>query len=430
MTVQLIPVTGIGEVLPGDDLAAILAEAAPWLADGDVVAVTSKIVSKAEGRYFDGDREAAIDAETETVVARRGPTRIVRNAHGLVAAAAGVDASNVEPGRVVLLPKNPDDSARRLRGALRSLLGVDVAVVVTDTLGRAWRVGQTDAAIGVAGMSPVLDLRGGTDTHGNPLGVTVTAIADEVAAAADLVKGKTSGTPVAVLRGLPFADGVDGPGAVALVRPVEEDMFALGTAEARELGRREAVGLRRTVREFTGAPVDPAALSRAVAAAVTAPAPHHSEPWRFVHVVDARERLLTAMREAWRADLTADGFTEDAISRRLSRGDVLWRATELLVPVLVADAAHDYPDDRRRDAERTMFQVAMGAGVQNLLVSLAAEGLGACWVSSTMFCPGVVRRELGLPDDWHPMGAVAVGHPASEPRPRPDRDPGRFLLRR
>ena len=430
MTVEIIPVTGIGEVEPGDVLADIVAEAAPWLADGDVLAVTSKIVSKAEGRYFDGDKDKAVDSETTAVVASRGGTRIVRNRHGLVLAAAGVDASNVEPGRLILLPLDPDASARELRAGLKERLEVDVAVVVTDTLGRAWRVGQVDTAIGVAGMAPTLDLRGAVDSYGNDLSVTMTAVADEVAAAADLVKGKTTGIPVAVLRGLSTVDGRDGPGAAALVRAPEQDMFGMGTAEARAQGRREAMTGRRTVREFTSAPVDRTAIERAVAAAITAPAPHHSTPWRFVHVTARRTSLLSRMREAWIADLTADGLSQPAVDRRISRGDVLWHATEIVVPVLVTDAEHSYPDSRRRGAERTMFTVAMGAGVQNLLVALSTEGLGACWVSSTMFCPDVVRDVLDLPPDWHPMGAVAIGHPAVQPPPRSEPDITGFLLSR
>ncbi len=229
-------VEGIPEVRPGDDLAELIAAAGPELADGDVVVVTSKVVSKAEGRLVPGDREAAIDGESVRVVARRGPTRIVETRHGLVLAAAGVDASNVAPGQVALLPVDPDASARRLRAGLRARLGVDVAVLVSDTLGRAWRDGVVDAAIGCAGLVPLDDLRGRQDEHGMVLTATVTAVADEVAAAADLVKGKLDGVPVAVVRGLsrprPGARG-DGPGDRAIVRSARDDLFRLGTAEAR-----------------------------------------------------------------------------------------------------------------------------------------------------------------------------------------------------
>jgi len=424
MSVTVLPVAGIPEITAGADLAGLIAAAAR-LADGDIVVVTSKIVSKAEGRVIRADRDQAIDAESVRIVARRGETRIVETRHGLVLAAAGVDASNTPPGTVVLLPEDPDDSARRLRKALRDRLGARIGVLITDTLGRPWRIGQTDAAIGAAGVAPLTDYRGTADTFGVALEATIAAVADEIAGAADLVQGKTAQIPVAVVRGLAdLVTEADGPGARALVRPAAEDMFRYGAGDV--------LAARRTVREFTAAPVEPAAVTRAVAAAVTAPAPHHSTPWRFVVLESARARtaLLDDMLAAWISDLRGDGFTEEQIARRVRRGEPLRRAPLLIVPCLSAEAAHRYPDDRRNAAEREMFVVAMGAAVQNLLVALAVEGLGSCWVSSTMFCRPVVTKALGLPPAWEPMGAVGVGHPAAPPPDRPPRDAAEFMITR
>jgi coenzyme F420-0:L-glutamate ligase/coenzyme F420-1:gamma-L-glutamate ligase len=425
MALQIWGVEGIPEVTSGDDLAAVIAAASPDLRDGDVVVVTSKIVSKAEGRLVAMDRQDAIAAETVRVVAERGDTRIVETPHGLVLAAAGVDASNVPAGVVALLPKDPDSSAAAIRDGLRDRLGVEVAVVVTDTMGRPWRNGLVDLAIGAAGIAAVDDHRGRVDKFGHTLEMTVTAVIDEVASAAELVKGKLDAVPVAVVRGLRYSPDDRSVGARALVRRAEDDMFRLGTKEA----KKEAVFDRRTVRFFTPDPVDRAPVLRAVGAAITAPAPHHTTPWRFVLVEDRATRLLDDLLQAWISDLRGDGFTEEQITRRTKRGDVLRNAPYLVVPCLTTKGgAHTYPDTRRSTAEREMFLVAMGAGVENFLVALAAEGLGSAWVSSTMFRRDVVREVLDLPDDWEPMGAVAVGYAAQPPSQRPARAADDFVL--
>ncbi|MBN1172693.1 MAG: coenzyme F420-0:L-glutamate ligase [Micromonosporaceae bacterium] len=287
---QIMPITGIGEIRRGDDLAGLITTAAPWLISGDVVVVTSKIVSKADGRVVHlpppgpqrvAATAAALAAETARVVATRGTTTIVQTRHGFVMASAGIDASNTDQSTLVLLPEDPDASARSLRADIRERCGKDVAVIMTDTMGRPWRAGLVDVALGVAGIDPLLDYRGQRDWQGNELRVTVTAVADELAAAADLVKGKLSRVPVAVIRGWspaspaaeprpdkpgpsspgpdgprpdgprpdgPRPDGPrpDGPGGRALIRPAAEDLFSLGTAEARASGIAE--GLRLAAR--------------------------------------------------------------------------------------------------------------------------------------------------------------------------------------
>ena len=437
--IEILPVTGLPEFRPGDDLGAAIASAAAWLRDGDVVVVTSKVVSKCEGRVVpspadaedrDALRRRLIESEAVRVLARKGRTLITENRHGLVQAAAGVDGSNIGTTELALLPDDPDASAAALRAALHRLLGVDVAVVVTDTMGRAWRTGQTDAAIGSAGIPVLHSYAGAHDSHGNELIVTEVAVADEIAAAADLVKGKLTAVPVAVVRGLTLHD--DGSTAAKLLRGGIDDLFWLGTAESIDLGRRQAQLLRRSVRRFADQPVESELITEAVAEALTAPAPHHTRPARFVWLSDPdlRRRLLDALKEDWRADLTGDGVAPEAVERRVAKGQILYDAPEVVIPFMVPDGAHDYPDADRTAAEHTMFTVAVGAAVQGLLVALAVRGVGSCWIGSTIFAPDVVRSVLGLPADWEPLGAVAIGYPDEPPQPREPAQPGDLLVRR
>jgi len=236
-------VPGLPELRTGDDLGRLIAESIAAeglsLGDDDIVVVASKVVAKIEGRSVAaGDRAAAVDGETVRLVAARTlpdgrVTRVVQSRSGPVLAAAGVDASDVEPGTVLLLPVDPDASARRLRASLAAATGVRPAVVVSDTTGRPWREGVTDFALGAAGLVVLDDIRGRTDRFGRPLEVTVRAIGDEVCAAADLVRGKATGLPVAVVRGLgTYVTADDGPGAAGCVRVGRTDWFAHGHVEA------------------------------------------------------------------------------------------------------------------------------------------------------------------------------------------------------
>lgn len=380
---SVLPVRGLPDFRPGDDLAGALAAAAPWLEDRDVVVVTSKVFSKTEGRLVpaptdpearDALRRELVDAETERVLARRGRTLIVAGKLGIVQAAAGVDGSNVRRDELALLPADPDASAARLRSDLRRLCGVDVAVVVTDTMGRTWRVGQTDVAIGSAGLPVLHAYEGEHDAEGNELLVTEVALADELAAAADLVKGKLGGLPVAVVRGLHPVD--DGSTARDLVRPVEEDLFSLGTEEAIARGRREALLLPRDVRDFGDEPVDEAAVRRAVGAALAASA--------------------TAVRFGWLRDPARRAAYLDAIGDHDG-------APELVVVLGDGSPGED-------------------AAVQAFLVALAAEGLGAHWTATDE------AAGLDVPPGRRPLGVVALGVPADPLQPLPPGDPAAGLV--
>ncbi len=412
-------IEGLPEIKAGDDLAALIADTCS-LKDGDIVVVASKIVSKSEGALFNAQsRTEATAKESVRVVAQRGATTISQTRHGFVMAAAGVDSSNLPVGQVAMLPADPDASARLLRAALQAKTGKETAVLITDTFGRPWREGLIDQAVGCAGLLILDDYRGKHDKFGNELHATIIAIADEIASASELVKRKLGQVPVAVITGLSgYVTKEDGAGVSALVRKPANDWF--------RLGHRETITSRRTIRDFADAPVDDGLLREAIAAAITAPAPHHSTPWRFAVVKSAetRKRLLDAMTQAWRADLRRDAFSPEHIDKRIARGAFLYKAPVLVIPCLVREAAHPYNDVVRNVAEANMFTLAGGAAIQNFLLFLSAEGFGTAWVSAALFCAPVVREVLNLDVTWEPIGTIAVGQPAIAPEPRSSPDIG------
>jgi coenzyme F420-0:L-glutamate ligase/coenzyme F420-1:gamma-L-glutamate ligase len=229
--IQLIPITDIAEVKPGDIIADLIAASSVPLADGDVVVVTQKIVSKAEGRLVEVDADdplshkAVVEAESVRIIRRRGDLIMSETRHGFICANAGVDLSNVSRGQAALLPLDSDRSARRIRDGIRARLGVTVGVLVSDTFGRPWRRGVVDVAIGVAGIAGVVDLRGTQDAYGRTLMVTEVCVADEIASAAELVMGKSTGVPVAIVRGIDAAWLRDASVSAEIVRPYQEDLF-------------------------------------------------------------------------------------------------------------------------------------------------------------------------------------------------------------
>jgi coenzyme F420-0:L-glutamate ligase/coenzyme F420-1:gamma-L-glutamate ligase len=414
---MVVPLAGLPEVRPGDDLARLLLEAVKAagleLADGDVLAVTSKVVAKAESRLLPlpadpAARERAlreaVAGETVRVVARRGRLVIAETRQGLVGANALVDASNAGGDALVLLPSDPDASAARLRAAIEALDGHDVAVVVTDTLGRPWRLGQTDVAVGLAGMGALEDWRGRPDGDGRILEVTEVAVADEVAAAADLVKGKASRVPAALLRGVPRPKG-DGS-ARDLVRPPADDLFRTAGTVEDLLALLE--GGRAPIR-FLPHPVDPAILDRALAAAAAVPLPG-GHRLQVVPVPDAARARCAA-----------------ALSPAQPPGPGLAGAPLLLAPCLVprrgatAEAARaaeptgagGAPGGGTAAAQPDDPGVALAAGgaVRTLQLALHVQGIGSSFRPAGPDGSAALAAALELAAGWRPLGLLAAGRP-------------------
>jgi coenzyme F420-0:L-glutamate ligase / coenzyme F420-1:gamma-L-glutamate ligase len=402
MTIELIPLEGLPEIEPGDDLAALLEPplAANSASDGDVVAITQKVVSKAEGRIVPAeDRAGWIERESVGIVARRGDLVITRTRHGFVCANAGVDASNVREGFLTLLPEDPDASAERLQKELSARLGLTrLGVVITDTFGRPWREGVVDVAIGCAGLPALHDLRGTLDDRGKRLETTVVAFADAVAAASGLVMTKTARVPAALVRGLDASVGNEPPGpASALVRRPEDDLFRESALIAVSVAQPSDV--------FGPGQVPPEILEEAVRAAS---AVHTSEDWSFV--------ALSSPAAQRRLAVPATG-TDEA----LRRGSIL------IVPCLRVAGG-------RTSARRTEEAVLLSAGavIRTLVVALHAQHVGWSWDPNLPFDANGARESLALGEDWRPMGIVTVG-PMPEggaSRARPPMDPTRALDRR
>jgi dehydro coenzyme F420 reductase / coenzyme F420-0:L-glutamate ligase / coenzyme F420-1:gamma-L-glutamate ligase len=394
--VSVIALPGLPEVRAGDDLVRLLLDgieaAGERLRDGDVLAVTSKVVAKAEGRQVplpagEAEREQirreTVAAETVRVVARRGRMVIAETRHGLVGANALIDASNAGGDALVPLPEDPDASAARLRDALAAATGADLAVVVTDTLGRPWRLGQTDVAVGLAGMGALADYRGRRDGDGRVLEVTETAVPDEVAAAADLVKGKLARVPAALLRGVARPPG-DGR-ARDLVRPAADDLFRTAGAPEELLAFLEGAGRPAALRPD---PVDPALVDRAIQAATVA------VPWPAPPVV----RIASAAaRERWQA---------------ATRPEAELAATAALAPVLLVPC---------RAGDGPAGELAAGAFTQALLLALHAQGMAAVWINAAPSRRQAGALALDLPAGWLPLGALAAGRSDQETTPPPAR---------
>jgi coenzyme F420-0:L-glutamate ligase/coenzyme F420-1:gamma-L-glutamate ligase len=386
MTIELIPLEGLPEVEPGDDLAAILEPslAANAARDGDLVAITQKVVSKAEGRMVPGEERAAwVERESVDVVARRGDLLITRTRHGFVCANAGVDASNVREGFLTLLPVDPDASAERLQKELSARLGLSrLGVVITDTFGRPWREGVVDVAIGCAGLPALVDLRGTLDDRGKELETTLVAFADAVAAASGLVMTKTARVPAALVRGLDGSTGDAPPGpASALVRRPEDDLFRESALVA--------VSAAQPSEGFGPGDVSREIVENAVEAACAVLPPGD---WLMAAVDSpaARRRLFAAATGA-----------DDPIRE---------------APTLIVVCARI-----STESSEEAILLSAGAAIRGLGVALHGQRVGWSWDPNEPFDANAARAALALGEDWRPLGIVAVGRMpeggASRPRP-------------
>jgi coenzyme F420-0:L-glutamate ligase/coenzyme F420-1:gamma-L-glutamate ligase len=404
---EVLPVEGLPEIRPGDDLPAILA--GPLLAmdigDGDIVAVTQKVVSKAEGRLVPGvDRAEWVERESRRVVARRGDLVIAETSHGFVCANAGVDASNVEPGMLALLPEDPDASADRIRIALCDRLSLGrLAVLITDTFGRPWRQGLVNVAIGCAGMPAVMDLRGEVDHGGRELEATIVALADEIAASSGLVMGKSARIPAALVRGVTIDAGAPGR-AVDLIRAPEEDLFRESPLQS--------LSSIREAGSFGPGVVPRGAIEEAVRAACTAPRPTDGSgealPWRFTVLESpASRRALLGVVTG-----TPAGTEGDA---------PLTEAAALMVPWVSFAGIPPTADPGRAHVEQELVLLSTGAAIQTLRLAIHAQGLASRWSATALFHQEEMRALLEMDEGWFALGIVGVGRmpDGGAERPRP-----------
>jgi coenzyme F420-0:L-glutamate ligase / coenzyme F420-1:gamma-L-glutamate ligase len=439
--------SGVPLVKAGDDLCEITLRALErsriTLRNGDVLVLAQKIVSKAEGRRVDlaivtpspealrlatlagkdpRQVELLLSESTEVLRVRRGVI-IVAHRLGFVMANAGIDLSNVNAEdadtHALLLPVDPDRSCARLRERLKVATGADVAVVINDSHGRAWRKGTVGVAIGASGLPALTDLRGRPDLFQRKLQTSEQGLADEIAAAASLLMGQAGeGTPIVLMRGVPHAAREGN--AQELVRPKDEDLFRAPEPLPVFDAMTGAMRGRRSIRRYQSRPVDGQLLDKLLEAACLAPSAHNRQPWRFASLTSAADktRLARAMGDRLRADRTRDGDAQEVIEADVARSFArLTQAPAIVLVCMTLGEMDRYPDERRREAERVMAVQSTAMAVQNLLLAAHAAGLGACWMCAPLFCPDAVRAALELPADWEPQALVTLGWPAGRGKP-------------
>ena len=434
---------GVPLVKPGDDLVAVILAALSVsnevLHDDDVIVLAQKIVSKAQNRCVslrsvtpsqEAERlarevnkdarlvELILQQSTE-VVRHRCDVLVVAHKLGFVTANAGIDRSNVKQNAdddvALLLPEDPDGTCAELRAALRARTGADVAVIINDSHGRAFRKGTVGVAIGSSGLAALLDLRDAPDLYQRRLQSTEVALADEIAAAASLLMGQADeGRPIVLGRGIRNAHG---KGAAAdLLRPKELDLFRAPSSPTIT----ELIASRRSIRRYMLRPIADRIIEQILEAALAAPSAHNRQPWRFAVLRSSKdkERLAEAMANRLREDRTRDGDPVEQIERDATRSiSRIMSAPAAILVCLTMEDMDTYPDARRTDAEYQMAVQGTAMAIQNVLLAAHAGGLGASIMCAPLFCPDTVRAALPLPENWEPQALVTIGYPADAGKP-------------
>jgi len=446
---RLIPVQGIPEIAPEADLAGLISAALRTqglgLQDRDILVVTSKAVAKAAGCVIRAEEVrsgAAAEAmarqtgkparlcqvvlEQSREVLRTAPGVIIsRTVHGFVMANAGVDESNSGgPGRYIVLPPDPDRLAQGLRRALSADWGCRLAVVISDSFGRPWRNGQIDLAVGVSGLAPLESYRGLPDDDGRPLTATAAAIADELAAAADLCAGKTRRVPAVIIRGYQFRDTEEEIGR--LIMPRQQDLFGAGEPPA----LRRLLD-RRTIREYDGSPLTEDELAAILAAGCHAPSAHDSRPWHFTVIESAEQktalrRMLNSLLEA---DLRRAGFDSRAVADKVARSR---RSLDTAAVYIVLAVRVRLPENRLAPGtatERLLAEQSLSLAGGQMLLAASLLGLGGCWYAAPLFCESQVAAFCGYDGAYLPRALLTIGRPAEQPRPKEPVDTEQYCTR-
>jgi coenzyme F420-0:L-glutamate ligase/coenzyme F420-1:gamma-L-glutamate ligase len=447
VSVRLTALAGIPMVKSGDDLFSIILSAlkgsGEQLRDGDILVIAQKIVSKAEGRLVrladvtpSSQAEALarevnkdprlveliLQESTEVVRARRD-VLVVAHRSGFVLANAGIDQSNVEHGRVdemaLLLPRDPDASCAALCAALKTHTGANVAVIINDSHGRAFRNGVVGVALGVSGMAALTNLRGTPDLFSRSLRHTEVGTADEIASAASLLMGQgAEGRPIILARGIVVSRS-DGR-ATDLVRPKELDLFRTSAAPLPAAEHINVLFGRRSIRRYSDEQVPDQLLAELLRAATYAPSAHNRQPWRFAVIksAGAKSRLAQAMGDRLRIDRTGDGDPPEIIEADVARS--ICRIANAPVGIVACMTMEDmdrYVDAVRASAERQMAVQGTAMAMQNLLLAAHALGLGSSIMCAPVFCPDTVRASLELPSQWEPQGLITLGWPGGPGKP-------------